>query len=175
MDGWMTCDFTSFSTVFQSYQYDGRLILKGCEQWNSVFGWEDIASSGDQTQSARSIGQRLTHWATRAPYYIRLLNFGTPELINFPFGTNGKLIMLGVPVLRYISVCVFLWWNNIEARYLAHNLAYLILCLYVILHIHVLIILDNNLLNIQTPLSYYRINHNECPCSNKCPLPSFQK
>ena len=23
MDGWMTCDFTSFSTVFQSYQDDG--------------------------------------------------------------------------------------------------------------------------------------------------------
>ena len=29
MDGWMTCDFTFFSTVFQSYQDDGRLIMKG--------------------------------------------------------------------------------------------------------------------------------------------------
>ena len=29
----MTCDFTSFSTVFQSYQDDGRLIMKGCVQW----------------------------------------------------------------------------------------------------------------------------------------------
>ena len=38
MDGWMTCDFTSFSTVFQSYQDDGKLILKGCVQWNSVYG-----------------------------------------------------------------------------------------------------------------------------------------
>ena len=28
LDGWMTCDFTSFSTVFQSYQDDGRLIMK---------------------------------------------------------------------------------------------------------------------------------------------------
>ena len=28
-DGWLTCDFTSFSTVFQSYQDDGRLIMKG--------------------------------------------------------------------------------------------------------------------------------------------------
>ena len=37
-DGWMTCDFTSFSTVFQSYQDDGRLIMKGCVQWNSVYG-----------------------------------------------------------------------------------------------------------------------------------------
>ena len=32
----MTWDFTSFSTVFQSYQDDGRLIMKGCVQWNSV-------------------------------------------------------------------------------------------------------------------------------------------
>ena len=28
----MTCDFTSFSTVFQSYQDDGKLIMKGCVQ-----------------------------------------------------------------------------------------------------------------------------------------------
>ena len=26
----MTCDFMSFSAVFQSYQDDGRKILKGC-------------------------------------------------------------------------------------------------------------------------------------------------
>ena len=47
MDGWMTCDFTSFSTVFQSYQDDGRLIMKGCVQWNSVYDWEDVASNRD--------------------------------------------------------------------------------------------------------------------------------
>ena len=34
----MTCDFTSSSTVFQSYQHDGRLIMKGCAQWSSVYG-----------------------------------------------------------------------------------------------------------------------------------------
>ena len=28
MYGWMTCDFTSFSTVFRSYQDDGNLIMK---------------------------------------------------------------------------------------------------------------------------------------------------
>ena len=32
MDGRMTCNFTSFSTVFKSYQDDGRLIKKGCVQ-----------------------------------------------------------------------------------------------------------------------------------------------
>ena len=37
-DGWMICDFTSYSTVFQSYQDDGRMIMKGCKQWNPVYG-----------------------------------------------------------------------------------------------------------------------------------------
>ena len=48
MDGWVTCDFTSFLTVFQSYQDDVWVIMKGCVQWNS-------------NRSARSVGQRLTH------------------------------------------------------------------------------------------------------------------
>ena len=38
MDGWMTCDFTPFSTVFQSYQDDVWMIIKGCVQWNLVYG-----------------------------------------------------------------------------------------------------------------------------------------
>ena len=61
LDGWMTCDFTSFSTVFQLYQDDGRLIMIGCVHWSSVYGREDFASSGDRTRSARSEGQHLTH------------------------------------------------------------------------------------------------------------------
>ena len=36
--GWMTCDFASFLTVFQSYQDDIRMTMKGCVQWNSVYG-----------------------------------------------------------------------------------------------------------------------------------------
>ena len=51
-DGWMICDFTSFSTVFQSYQDDVRLIRKSCVQRNSVYDLEDFASSGDRTRSA---------------------------------------------------------------------------------------------------------------------------
>ena len=30
MDGGLTCDFTSFPTVFQSYQDDGQMIMEGC-------------------------------------------------------------------------------------------------------------------------------------------------
>ena len=29
----MTCDFTSFSTVFQSYKDNGRVRLISCVQW----------------------------------------------------------------------------------------------------------------------------------------------
>ena len=36
MDGWMICDFTSFSTLFQSYQENGRMIVKDCVQWNPI-------------------------------------------------------------------------------------------------------------------------------------------
>ena len=37
-DGKMICDFTSFSTAFQSYLEDGWMIMKGCVQWNPVYG-----------------------------------------------------------------------------------------------------------------------------------------
>ena len=35
---------------------------------------------------------------------VMCLNFGTPKIINFPFGTNGKLIILGVPIMKHIMV-----------------------------------------------------------------------
>ena len=38
IDGWITCDFTSYLTVFQSYQNDVWMIMKDCVQWNSVYG-----------------------------------------------------------------------------------------------------------------------------------------
>ena len=60
-DGWMTCDFASFSTVFQSYQDDERLIMKDCVQWNP-FTLEKISPrAGLERTTARSVGQRLTH------------------------------------------------------------------------------------------------------------------
>ena len=32
------------------------------------------------------------------------LNIGTPKPINFPFGTNGKLMGFGVPILKHFKV-----------------------------------------------------------------------
>ena len=57
-NGWMTCDFTSFSTVFQLYQDDGRMIMKGCVQWNPVYDSKDPRLRLELT-TARSVGQRL--------------------------------------------------------------------------------------------------------------------
>ena len=37
IDGWMVCNFTSFLTVFQSYQDDRWMIMKGYVQWNPVY------------------------------------------------------------------------------------------------------------------------------------------
>ena len=48
-------------TVFQSYQDDVWMIMRGCVQWKSVYGGEDFTSSEDRTRSAKSVGQRLTH------------------------------------------------------------------------------------------------------------------
>ena len=31
-DGWMTCDFTSLSTIYKSNQDNGKMIMKGCVQ-----------------------------------------------------------------------------------------------------------------------------------------------
>ena len=30
--GWIKCEFTPFSTLFRSYQDDGRVLIKGCVQ-----------------------------------------------------------------------------------------------------------------------------------------------
>ena len=49
IDGWMTCDFTSFSTVFQSYQDDGRIIMKGCVQCIPFMIEKMLASGGART------------------------------------------------------------------------------------------------------------------------------
>ena len=35
---------------------------------------------------------------------IMYLNIGTPSNHHFPFGTNGKVVVLGVPILKHFSV-----------------------------------------------------------------------
>ena len=44
--------------------------------------------------------------ATRSQPTLKRLIIGTPVLkqLNFPFGTNGKLMVLGVPILKHSRV-----------------------------------------------------------------------
>ena len=35
------------------------------------------------------------------------LNIGTPKNINFPFETNGKFMILGVPILKHFRVLLY--------------------------------------------------------------------
>ena len=42
VDGWMTCNLASSSTVFQLYEDDDRVIMKGYVQWNFVYGSKDF-------------------------------------------------------------------------------------------------------------------------------------
>ena len=37
--GWID---ESFLTVFQSYEENVRVIMKGCMQWNLVYSWKDF-------------------------------------------------------------------------------------------------------------------------------------
>ena len=37
------------------------------------------------------------------------LNIGTPKIFNFPFWTNGKLVVLGVPKLKHFRVYLKPW------------------------------------------------------------------
>ena len=56
IDGWMICDFTSFSAVFQSYHDDGRMIMKGYVQW-TPFTVEKISPrAGLELRTSRSVG-----------------------------------------------------------------------------------------------------------------------
>ena len=57
----LTCEFTSFSTVFQSYQDDERLIIKDCVQWNPLTDERISTRAGIELGTSRSVGQRLTY------------------------------------------------------------------------------------------------------------------
>ena len=52
------------------------------------------------------------------------LNFVTPKMIYFPFRTNGKSFILGVPILKHITVSTLLTFylviftKNVIAAYI---------------------------------------------------------
>ena len=62
MDGLMTFDVMSFSTVFQSYQDDARVIMKRLLAVEGRVWLERFLSQAElEPGAARSVGQGLTH------------------------------------------------------------------------------------------------------------------
>ena len=59
--GWITCHFMSFETVFRSYQNDEGMMMKGlCS--GTPFTVEKISTrTWLDLGTPRSVGQRLTH------------------------------------------------------------------------------------------------------------------
>ena len=46
---------------------------------------------------------------------IICLNIGTPNDHHFPFGTNGKVVVLGVPILKHFRVAMFYFANILKS------------------------------------------------------------
>ena len=47
-------------------------------------------------------------------------NTGTPNIHHFPFGTHGKVVVLGVPILKHFRVYKYLYPENL----FSHNILY---------------------------------------------------
>ena len=57
------------STVFQSYQDKGWMIMKGCVQINGTSLKRSLPQVGFEPGAARSEGEHLSHRATGAPLF----------------------------------------------------------------------------------------------------------
>ena len=61
-DGWVTCDFMSFQTVFQLYRDNGQILMKGFVQWNPIYEQKRSPPHAElEPGIVRSVGQRLTY------------------------------------------------------------------------------------------------------------------
>ena len=55
-------------------------------------------------------------------------------MINFPFGTNGKLIILGVPILKHITVIISIL--HLKIQIISSLLLIIFLLLFLITNAH---------------------------------------
>ena len=70
----MTCEFMSFSTVFQSNQDDEMSIMKGCVQWNMSYKGLSFGSK-DYNKELKTVECVQVFWT-------RLACFGQLGLIS---------------------------------------------------------------------------------------------
>ena len=119
----MTCYFTSFSTVFLSYQDDGWVIMRGCVQWNP--------SSGTRTRDryiSRPKLNPLNYWGSS----YRIVNhIDFKELISMFWPCRGFVWDLGThtssesgfPMTR-LRNCLIHCGNAVPAIYVITLLFY---------------------------------------------------
>ena len=86
----MTCNFTSFSTVFQSYQDDVWVKKKGCVQRLKRFS----PPAGLELRTARSAGQSLKKLSFRGSIYGVVLEGQIHVLYQNKYG-NAKNVKCG--------------------------------------------------------------------------------
>ena len=54
---------------------------------------------------------------------LKCVSIGTPKTINFPFGTNGKLMILGVPIFKHI-----VFFSIIVKHLISQMSSFMLLC-----------------------------------------------
>ena len=57
----MSCDFMSFSTVFQSYKDNGKMVMTVVCNGTPFTAVKSSLQAGLELGTARSVGQCLTH------------------------------------------------------------------------------------------------------------------
>ena len=100
LGGWVhDLRFYVFSTVFQSYQDYGRVILKSCVPWNHVYEWKGLHLERGLNPS---IGQGLTYWATRASRHW--LNWADAQTDLATLRSNMPVFSNDAPHFRLVCI-----------------------------------------------------------------------
>ena len=76
------------------------MIMKGCVQWNSVYGW-DFISSEDRTRSARSVGQHLTQASYQGSFERRNNLFKEKHIVYY---NRVACIVIDICAIKYYCV-----------------------------------------------------------------------
>ena len=91
MDGGMTCEFTSFSTVFQSHQDNGLMTMNGCVQWNPVAAEKTSPRAGPKVIKPFSCSTQLSM------KFFLLINVKMPTIVGILMSGKNSILSLSEP------------------------------------------------------------------------------
>ena len=93
------------------YRHIGEHIYAKTFCADYFFGLHPKSSFGNQTIRCPK------SWAHYSCLIIMCLNIGTPNNHHFPFGTNGKVVVLGVPILKHFRVYFYFYREIMKKSY----------------------------------------------------------